>query len=247
MADSTLRSCTDVFLDFGGTLFSYSSVRGGNFDLVERAAERLGASRADPARVGLAFQEASRATHTEFLSRPYYRHRELFQTAFLRWAQTLGRPAPQDFLDWLYEEQLRQVLDNFSLREGCVETLSALRELGLQLSMVSNIDDDYMYPMVEHTGLGDLLHNLVSSEAARSCKPDPGIFRYACDRAGCTPEEVIFVGDSLLHDVAGARRLGMTTVLIPDSGPGVGPDGDTAIEPHHTIERLGELLDIVGP
>jgi hypothetical protein len=25
----------------------------------------------------------------------------------------------------------------------------------------------------------------------------------------------------------------------------VGPEGSTTIEPHHTIERLGELLDIV--
>jgi putative hydrolase of the HAD superfamily len=245
MADSTLPSYTNAFLDFGGTLFSYSSMRGANFDLVKRAAKRLGASHVDPARVGLAFHEASRVTHTEFLSRPYYRHRELFQTAFLRWAEALGRPASPDFLDWLYEEQLRQVLDNFSLREDCLETLAALRELGLQLSIVSNIDDDYMYPMVEHTGLGELIHNLVSSEAARSCKPDLGIFRYACDKAGCTPQEVVFVGDSLIHDVAGAHQLGMTTVLIPDSGPGVGPEGETSIEPHHTIEKLGELLDIV--
>ena len=102
-----------------------------------------------------------------------------------------------------------------------------------------------MYPMVEQTGLGELIHSLVSSEAARSCKPDPGIFRYACDTAGCTPEEVVFVGDSLIHDVAGAHQLGMTTVLILDSGPGVGPEGEASIEPHHTIERLGELLDIV--
>ncbi len=246
MADSTLRSYTDVFLDFGGTLFSYSSMRGPNFDLVGRAAKRLGAGQADPAHVGMAFHQASLLTHTEFLSRPYYRHRELFQTAFLRWAETLGRPASPDFLDWLYEEQLRQVLENFSLREDCLETLVALHELGLQLSIVSNIDDDYMYPMVEHTGLGGLLHSLVSSEAARSCKPDLGIFRYACDRAGCTPQEVVFVGDSPIHDVAGAHRLGMTTVLIPDSGPGVGPVGETSVEPHHTIERLSELVELVG-
>jgi len=249
MASSSSRTCTDVFFDFGGTLFSYSCLSGSRFDMIERAAERLGVEGVDPARMGPAFQKASRAAHADFLGRPYYRHRELFQSSFRRWAEWLDRPASQDFLDWLYQEQLRQLLVNFSLREDCLETLDALRGLGLRLSIVSNIDDDYMYPMVERAGFGELMHSLVSSEAARSCKPDLGIFRYACDKAGCTPEQVLFVGDSLLHDVAGARQLGMTTALIPDVGtPGPGPEaaGDAAIEPHYTIERLGEVVDIVG-
>jgi FMN phosphatase YigB (HAD superfamily) len=56
---------------------------------------------------------------------------------------------------------------------------------------------------------------------------------------------VLFVGDSPEHDIAGARALGMTTVLIPEVGaepPGRGTS--LAGEPHHVIEQLPQLLEI---
>jgi 5'-nucleotidase len=43
-------------------------------------------------------------------------------------------------------------------------------------------------------------------------KPDPGIFRWALDKAGCTAEEAIGVGDRPDHDTAPCRSLGMLTV-----------------------------------
>ncbi len=43
-------------------------------------------------------------------------------------------------------------------------------------------------------------------------KPDPAIFRWALDKAGCSPEEAIGVGDRPDHDTAPCRALGMFTV-----------------------------------
>jgi HAD superfamily hydrolase (TIGR01549 family) len=43
-------------------------------------------------------------------------------------------------------------------------------------------------------------------------KPDPAIFRWALEKAGCTPEEAIGVGDRPDHDTAPCRSLGMLTV-----------------------------------
>jgi putative hydrolase of the HAD superfamily len=235
-----------VFFDFGGTLFSYAALAGQAFDLVGRAAQRLGIE-APAAELGAALARASRASWAHFSGRPYYLHRDLFQEAFRRWAAELGAQPDQALLDWMHEQQRDSLLERFTLREGCVPTLRELRSRGLRLSIVSNIDDDYLHPMLERAGLDAVLHHWSSSEEARSCKPDPGFFRYACRKAGCRPEQVLFVGDSPEHDIAGARALGMTTVLIPEIGaepPGKGTS--RAGEPHHVIGRLSELLDLVG-
>lgn len=237
---------TDVFFDFGGTLFSYAALGGQTFDVVSEAARRLGIEAAAP-ELGNAFARASRASWAHYAGQPYYLHRDLFQEAFRRWAREFGAEPDQAFLDWMHASQRDALLERFSLREGCLETLRLLRARGLRLSVVSNIDDDYLHPMLARAGLDALLHHWSSSEEARSCKPDPGFFRYACRKAGCEPERVLFVGDSPEHDIAGARALGMTAVLIPETGaepPGKGTS--RAGEPHHVIERLPQLLEIAG-
>jgi phosphoglycolate phosphatase-like HAD superfamily hydrolase len=59
--------------------------------------------------------------------------------------------------------------------------------------------------------------------------------------------DVLFVGDSVAHDIVGAHAAGMRAVLIPDDdGPAPLSAGlvDDA-EPDHRIESLGELVHIV--
>ena len=123
--------------------------------------------------------------------------------------------------------------------------MRALRERGHYVSIVSNIDDDYLLPLVERWQLDKLLDDWTSSEEARSCKPAPGFFRYALEKARCEAAEVLFVGDSPTHDIAGARALGMTTALISEKGQSPPGQFGEVPEAHHEIEALAELLPIV--
>ena len=53
------------------------------------------------------------------------------------------------------------------------------------------------------------------------------------------------MGDSPEQDIAGARALGMTTVLIREEGaPPPGSGVGAAAEPHHHITRLSEVLPL---
>lgn len=47
-----------------------------------------------------------------------------------------------------------------------------------------------------------------------AAKPDPGIFLAACERLGCTPDEVLHVGDHTEMDVLGAARAGLRTAWV---------------------------------
>lgn len=49
-------------------------------------------------------------------------------------------------------------------------------------------------------------------------KPDPAFFERLCDLAGCRPEEVVHVGDSVPADVVGARSAGLHAVWLNRAG-----------------------------
>ena len=73
-----------------------------------------------------------------------------------------------------------------------------------------------------------------------------GIYQMALDKTGCAANEVVFVGDSPEQDIAGARILGMTTVLIRDGdAPPPGAGGLEASSPHFIIDELNELTEIL--
>ncbi len=231
-----------VFFDFGGTLFSYRPMRRGTALLIGRAVERLGVD-ADLGSAARAYGLASQRAFAEYVPRPYYLHRDIFHAAFRHFAEAFGRRASPADLDWFHEAQRVHVLEEFRLREGARETIADLRARGLHVGIVSNIDDDYLVPMLERCGLAGEVDAWTSSEEAASCKPAPGIYQVALAKAGASAEAVLFVGDSREQDIAGARALGMATALIvePDSPP-PGAGALPAAEPDHEIRALPDLL-----
>ena len=96
------------------------------------------------------------------------------------------------------------------------EAEAVLRELAareLKIGLISNSHrrlDDF----VEHFQLQGLVAAAVSSAEHGYCKPHPSIFHAALGRAGVEAQASLMVGDSLTHDVEGARRVGMRGVLL---------------------------------
>ena len=234
-----------VLFDFGGTLFSYRRMDRPQVELLIRAVERLGVEVDVPAAIR-SYRSASRSAWASYIRKSFYLHRDLFRETFRGFAEGLSAEPTEEFLDWFHEEQRRMAIDHLELRSGCRETLRGLADGGLHVGIVSIIDNDYLDPMLDRAGLGDLLHARTSSEEARSCKPDPGIFHHALEKSATEPGETLFVGDSAEADVLGATRVGMATVLIREEGsepPGSG--SGPGAEPDHVIEELPEILRIV--
>lgn len=235
-----------ILFDFGGTLFSYGKLRGPLGETIGAAASRLnsGKSRRE---VGRAYGVASARAWKESANLSYYDHKDMMIESYRLFARELGKEASDDFLAQMYEEVRIATVENFELREDCLSTLDAMRKRGLGVAIVSNIDDDYLDPMVERCGIGPYLDRWTSSEGAQSCKPDPGFFLHCAGLAECEPGQVLYVGDSPFHDVKGARGVGMSTALIVEEGVTAPGQGDGKVpEPDFTIQHLTELLDIVG-
>jgi HAD superfamily hydrolase (TIGR01509 family) len=234
-----------IFFDLGGTLFSNRDIPRVNAAALVEAGRRLGVEKGF-GEIGVAYLQASRQVNDVYMRRSYYLHRDHFYDTYRAFAKIFDRVASDEFVEWFYEAQLSAMVEGLRLRDDCVETLRALRDKGLVLSIVSNIDDDYLDGMLRSLELKPLFDYWVSSQTAQSCKPDARIFEYALERAGCGAGEAIFVGDSRIHDVQGAAALGMTTVLLAEKGGGSHlDDEDFEVQPDHVISRLSELLALV--
>lgn len=236
-----------VFFDLGGTLFSYRNVPRATVPLLLEASERLGVA-VDLETIKHAYNRATRETTLAYADRPYYLHRDFFRDTFIQFITHLGATPDESVHDWYHDAHRTAIIDCLVLKEDCLATLEQLRARGLYLSVVSNIDDDMLEPLVARERLHDLLDHWTSSEAALSCKPDRRFFEFALDRSGLSsPDEILFVGDSPEHDIVGANAVGMRTVLIADGDmPPPLQTGRDAVSPDHVIDRLAELTEIVA-
>lgn len=235
-----------VLFDFGGTLFSYRPLRA-RFDqlLVETAGDH--GVHAPAAELRRRYAAATVAVLRDFEARSFYLHRELFGESGAAFVRSLGAEPRPDVRDRFYAGHTDVAAPLVQPRPGAAETLGALRELGLHVGIVSNIDDDQFAVLWERCGLSALADAITTSEQAGSCKPDAAIFRVALGKAGDPePDSVVFVGDSPRHDVAGANALGMKTVLIADQTPAPEWTAPPGHAPDHQIAELRALLEIVG-
>src|SRR5207245_1461233 len=73
-------------------------------------------------------------------------------------------------------------------------------------------------------------------------KPDPRLFQKALDALQVRPEQALFLGNDLYHDIFGAQHVGMKAIFLSsDQGD---PPYQT-ISPDYTISRFAELSQAV--
>ena len=99
------------------------------------------------------------------------------------------------------------------LYDDVAPALDNLRERGLVLGLISNVDHD-ISAVYEELGLPDWLRVMITSNDVGFNKPHPEIFRAALKQAGVKPAEAIYVGDQYEIDVVGANGVGMRGILI---------------------------------
>jgi 2-haloalkanoic acid dehalogenase type II len=91
------------------------------------------------------------------------------------------------------------------------DVLPALRRLSekVMLGSISNGAAD-----LAAIGMAQHFRISIAAHAFGSTKPDPAIFRHACEALGVTPAEAVYVGDDPEADIVGAQQVGMRAVWI---------------------------------
>ena len=166
-------------------------------------------------------------------------HADLFVNYTGRIIKLMGGTGPG------VEMAAREIYDDwaqhhhFEMYDDVPEALTALRARGLKLGLISN-SHRCLTSFQSHFDIEGLMSVTVSSAEFGVMKPDPRIFREALDRMDVRASRAVMVGDSLAHDVIGARQVGMRGVLL-DRGASAQTD-----DPELTVIRsLRELTEVL--
>lgn len=91
------------------------------------------------------------------------------------------------------------------------ETLAYLQKK-YQLHIITNGFNETQDRKLVRSNLGKYFQEIITSESVGVQKPDPAIFEYALKKAGAQREESIFLGDSLITDMLGAKEFGIDQI-----------------------------------
>jgi FMN phosphatase YigB (HAD superfamily) len=99
------------------------------------------------------------------------------------------------------------------------DLLRRLHDEGYKLAIIANYSCDRVFQrIVDYTGLRPYLDSSLSSAAVEWRKPGRDIYDIVLKRWDAEPYEIVCVGDSLKHDIAGGIDLGAQTIhcrMIP--------------------------------
>ncbi len=100
-----------------------------------------------------------------------------------------------------------------ALHDDALPALNALRRRGVPMGIVSNFSPN-CEEVLAHRGLRGYFSFFVVSGIVGVEKPDPRIFDLAVRAANQPRERIVYIGDSIYHDVQGAQRAGLAAILI---------------------------------
>jgi HAD superfamily hydrolase (TIGR01662 family) len=133
--------------------------------------------------------------------------------------------------------------------DGTLDAVAALHDAGMAIGCVTNTlaDTAAIRAMLRRHGFEEMMRSVVVSAEEGWRKPHPSLFEKAMRELGVRPDEAVFVGDSPLHDIAGAKACGMHAVLthqyVARPYEDIEPKADAIIahvrELAGVIERLG--------
>lgn len=106
--------------------------------------------------------------------------------------------------------ELEEAFARVPLFPGLLECLESFKEAGLRLAVLSDFP---ARRKLEVLGIDDYFELARSSEESGLLKPAPEPFRALAAELGLEPSEMLYVGNSLRYDIAGAKAAGMETAL----------------------------------
>jgi len=106
-------------------------------------------------------------------------------------------------------------LNSLKLRP-CVKKLLNKVSTEYKLGLISNFTyAPVIYVGIRKLGINHFFNAILVSEEVGWRKPNTKIFKETLRRLGATAKETVYVGDSPLEDIKGAKAVGMKTVVIP--------------------------------
>ena len=225
-----------VIFDWGGTLATYADIE--MIDMWRLAARHLAPDREDELCARLVAVEEASWTRIAVDQR---------STTLSSLLVAASAEVGLDVAEAVLEEAATHHLDAWTPHvrhdPDAVPALSALRDLGVRIGLLSNTHWPRAFHehFLERDGLAPLIDVRCYTSELERTKPHAEAFRAVLAPLGVqNPAHVVFVGDRPYDDVHGAQQAGMRAILRPNR---LVPD--YPVVPDATVTSLGELVDVV--
>ena len=172
-------------------------------------------------------------------SGPYRTYREVLTSVMngLAWEVNLELSA----------REASSLADSIAEWKPFADTVQGLRELKSQykLAILSNIDDDLFAFTAKRLEVPfDLV---VTAQQVGSYKPSRRNFEVLLERIGVSRDKLLHAAESLYHDVAPARELGIATVWVNRrQGRAAAASKLADVTPDAEVASVGELAEIAA-
>ena len=162
------------------------------------------------------------------------------RTVFRGMLTDLGMAKPQPTLiedfGWAFRRATRVKCHPIA---GANDLLNRLKQ-DYRLGLVGDAQKIFTLKELEELRMVEPFENIILSSETGYRKPNKKMFDVVLQALEVAPEEAIFVGDSLMDDIAGAKAVGMRTVhYCPGPAPKDGP------EPDARVKKLSEVVKFV--
>ncbi len=154
-----------------------------------------------------------------------------------RWARILSHFGGDVFQsDLIANLQRENYLRHERAVPGSVEGVTALRDAGYTLCIVSNNTRAEQIGKLRRLGLIDAFADIVVSADHGINKPDARLFHIALDRLGIGGSHAVHVGDSWTTDVKGAMNAGIRPIWFNRFG---------ATAPQANVVEVADLRELL--
>ena len=106
-------------------------------------------------------------------------------------------------------------VDMLELREGAKKLIKQAKEQ-CKLALISNFTHaPVIYKSLRQLGINAFFDAVVVSEEVGWRKPSSHIFKDALNKLQIQANEAVYIGDSPIEDIKGAKEAGLKTVFVP--------------------------------
>jgi putative hydrolase of the HAD superfamily len=140
------------------------------------------------------------------------------------------------------EAFMRLLIESVTMEQHVPSALQELQQK-YKLGLVSNFPHPpTIIQLLKKFTLRKFFDAIVVSGDIGWRKPSPRIFVRALNALRVAPSEAVFVGDAPYHDIQGAKKMGMKTVLVKKRSAEEGVNKGNPDKIIHRIEELPQAL-----
>ena len=134
-------------------------------------------------------------------------------------------------------------VDTFELRTGAKKLLKQ-SQANCKVGLISNFTHaPVIYKSLRQLGINGFFDAVVVSEEVGWRKPSSHIFQTALNKLHVQADEAVYIGDSPIEDIKGAKQAGLKTIFVPSQFNPLKDLIETQQKPNYISKDLKGIID----